>query len=181
MHAFTIQIPTVVSNHEKSWNFYGFSREYRLRHHRRYSQVVRNIVIDKSNEKYFHQFSNSYFESRFFLDFIKKYNDFHRFCMHYHAVFAHNHQVCFKKHANFNEIEQKTWFKIGVGKVMKIIFIRNVPNNIPWSLKVSPVTLETIFPRKAMIFSRFFMFCDYCRDFYRNARIVTSLFRNAHF
>ena len=35
-----------------------------------------------------------------------------------------------KKHEIFNEIEQKTWFKIGVGKLMKIFYIRNAPNNI---------------------------------------------------
>ena len=31
---------------------------------------------------------------------------------------------------------------------MKIFFIRNVPNNIPWSLKVFPVMSVTMFPRK---------------------------------
>ena len=31
----------------------------------------------------------------------------------------------------FDEIMQKLWFKIGVGKSMKIFFIRNVPNIIP--------------------------------------------------
>ena len=66
----------------------------------------------------------------------------------------------------FDEIMQKIWFKIGVGKLMKIFFMRNVPNNIPWSLNVSPVTSETIFPRKPLNFSCFFMFADYCRDFY---------------
>ena len=45
---------------------------------------------------------------------------------------------------------QKLWFKIEVGKLMKIFFIRNVLNNIPWSLKVFPVMPVTIFPRKTM-------------------------------
>ena len=36
----------------------------------------------------------------------------------------------------FDEIEQKIWFKLGVGKLMKIFFMRNVPNNISWSLGV---------------------------------------------
>ena len=33
---------------------------------------------------------------------------------------------------------------------MKIFFIRNVPNEIPWSLKVFPVMPVTILPRKTM-------------------------------
>ena len=33
---------------------------------------------------------------------------------------------------------------------MKIFFMRNVPNNIPWSPKVFPVMSVTIFPRKPM-------------------------------
>ena len=50
----------------------------------------------------------------------------------------------------FDEIMQKIWFKIGVGKLMKIFFIRNVPNNIPWSLKIFPVMSVMIFPRKTI-------------------------------
>ena len=122
--------------------------------------VTSECCLGISNEKYFHQFSKSYFEQYFLYDFIKKPNDFHRFCLHCHAVFVHNHQVWFKKHENFNEIEQKIWFKIGVGKLMKIFFLRNVPNNIPWSLKAFPVMSATIFPRKTIKFSCFFMFVD---------------------
>ena len=48
----------------------------------------------------------------------------------------------------FDEIMQKICFKIGVGKSMKIFFIRNVPNNIPWPLKVLPVMPVTMFPFK---------------------------------
>ena len=66
--------------------------------------------------------------------------------------------------AFFDEIMQKIWFKIGVGKLMKIFFIRNVPNNIPWSLKMFPVMSVTIFPRKTVKKHDFFMFADYCRD-----------------
>ena len=55
-----------------------------------------------------------------------------------------------KKHEIFHQIEQKICFKIGVGKSMKIFFIRNVKNNIPWPLKVLPVMPVTIFPRKIM-------------------------------
>ena len=47
--------------------------------------------------------------------------------------------------------------------MMKIFFIRNVPNNIPLSLKVFPVMPLAIFPRKTMIFSCVFMFSGYCR------------------
>ena len=65
--------------------------------------------------------------------------------------------------AFFDEIMQKIWFKIGVGNLMKIFFIRNVPNNIPWSLKMFPVMPATIFPRKTMKNSRFFLYVDYCR------------------
>ena len=36
-----------------------------------------------------------------------------------------------KKHENFNQMYQKICFKIGVGNLMKIFFIRNVVNNIP--------------------------------------------------
>ena len=46
----------------------------------------------------------------------------------------------------FDEIMQKICFKIGVGKSMKIFFIRNVPNIIPWPLKVLPAMLVTMFP-----------------------------------
>ena len=56
----------------------------------------------------------------------------------------------------FDEIMQKLWFKIGVGKSMKIFFIRNVPNNITLSLEVFLVMPVTIFPRKTMKNSSFF-------------------------
>ena len=48
--------------------------------------------------------------------------------------------------------------------MMKIFFIRNAPNNVPWSLKVFPVMPVTIFPRKTIKNPCFFMFGDYCRD-----------------
>ena len=67
----------------------------------------------------------------------------------------------------FDEIMQKIWFKMRVGKLMKIFFMRNVSNNIPWPLKVSLVISETIFPRKTIKFSWFFTFADYCRASYR--------------
>ena len=55
-----------------------------------------------------------------------------------------------KKHEIFNQIEQKTWLKIGVGNLMKIFFIRNVPNNISWSLKEFSVMSVAIFPWKTI-------------------------------
>ena len=45
----------------------------------------------------------------------------------------------------FDEIMQKICFKIGVGKSMKIFFIRNVPNNIPCPLNVFPVMTVMMF------------------------------------
>ena len=71
----------------------------------------------------------------------------------------------YENHWIFDEMMQKIWFKIGVGNLMKIFFIRNVPNNIPWSLKVFPVMSVMIFPRKTIQNSCFFMFVDYCSDF----------------
>ena len=66
----------------------------------------------------------------------------------------------------FDEIMQKIWFKIWVGKMMKIFFIRNAGNNIPLSLKVFSVMPLAEFPRKTMIFSCVFMFSDHCRVSY---------------
>ena len=53
-----------------------------------------------------------------------------------------------KKHDIFDEIKQKSWFKIGVGKLMKIFFMGFADNNISNHLRVSAVMSETIFPRK---------------------------------
>ena len=69
-------------------------------------------------------------------------------------------------HWIFDEIMQKVCFKIGVGKSMKIFFIRNAPNNIAWPQKVLSVMPVTMFPRKTMKNSRLFMFVDYCRESY---------------
>ena len=57
---------------------------------------------------------------------------------------------------------------------MKIFFIRNVPNNIPWSLKMFPVMYVTIFPRKTMKNSCFFMYVDYCRASYSKCMHCSS-------
>ena len=66
----------------------------------------------------------------------------------------------------FDEIMQKRWFKIRVGKLMKIFFIRNVVNNIALSLKKFPVMPLVTFPRKNMIFPCVFVFSGYCRVSY---------------
>ena len=84
----------------------------------------------------------------------------------------------------FDEILQKWCFKIGVGKSMKIFFIRNVPNNIPWSLKVFLVMPVTIFPRKTMKNSCFFLPVWHCGTLYSKsvipcARPSTVLWRPA--
>ena len=80
----------------------------------------------------------------------------------------------------FDEIMSKTWFKMRVGKLMKIFFIRNVPNNIPLPLKMFPVMPLAPLPRKSMIFSCVFMFSDYCRVSLVNACTVAAPYRNAH-
>ena len=57
---------------------------------------------------------------------------------------------------------------------MKIFFIRNVPNNLPWSLEMFPVMPVTIFPRKTMKKSCFFMYADYCRASHSNCMHCSS-------
>ena len=71
----------------------------------------------------------------------------------------------------FDEIIQKWWLKIGVGKLMKIFFIRNAPNTIPLSLKVFPVMTVMIFPRKTMNFSCLFSPDCHCGTSYSKSRI----------
>ena len=127
-----------------------------------------------SHGKYFHRNSNSYFEPCFLLDFIKNINDFHMFCLYYHAVFAHNHQVCFKKHEIFNEIEMKTWFKIWVEILMKMFSMWIAPGRHSWPLKVCAVVSEMIFPRKNTKISCFFMYADYCRVSYSKCMHCSS-------
>ena len=128
--------------------------------------VTRECCLGHFWWKIFSSIFQLLFWTIFFAWFNQKYNNFHIICLHYHVVFTHNPPVYFKKHEIFNEIERNAWFKIGVGKLMKIFFMRNVPNNIPWLLKVFPVLPVTIFPRKTMNFSCLFMFSDHCRDFY---------------
>ena len=71
-----------------------------------------------------------------------------------------------KLHEIFTQNEQKIYFKLGVGKSMKIFFIRNVLNIIPWPLTVVPGMPLTVFLEKNMKISCFFMLVDYCRDSY---------------
>ena len=68
---FTIGSPTVADWSEKAWIFHGFSRKYRHRHHWKHFQWPGSVVRDISNEKYFHQISNSYFEPCFLLNFVE--------------------------------------------------------------------------------------------------------------
>ena len=67
---------------------------------------------------------------------------------------------------------------------MKIFFIRNVPNNIPWPLKVLPVMPVTIFPRKTMKNPCFFSPVCHCGTLHSKsampcARQSTALWRLA--
>ena len=117
----------------------------------------------------------------FLLNFVEKSNDFRMFRLYYRAVFAHNHQVCFKKAWKIQRNWAKTWFKNGVGNLMKIFFMWNVPNNYSWSLRVSAVMFKTIFLRKTMKFSWFFMFVDYCRDSYSSMHWSTALLKRTFF
>jgi hypothetical protein len=91
------------------------------------------------------------------------------FCLHYHAILSHNGKFASKKHEKINEIEQKTRFKIGVGKVMKIFSIGNARNDIPWSLKVLSRDARGDIPLKNHDFFIFFILSVLCRDFYRKS------------
>ena len=67
---------------------------------------------------------------------------------------------------------------------MKIFFIRNVPNKIPWALKVFPVMPMMIFPRKTMKISCFFLQVCHCGTLYSKSVIPcaqpkTALWRPA--
>ena len=67
---------------------------------------------------------------------------------------------------------------------MKIFFVRNVPNNIPWLLKVFPMMPVTIFPRKTMKNSCFFLPACHCETLCSKsvipcARPKTALWRPA--
>ena len=64
---------------------------------------------------------------------------------------------------------------------MKIFFIRNVPNNIPWSLKMFPVMSVTIFPRKTVKKRCFSCLLITVGIPIVNARTTASLCRNACF
>ena len=57
---------------------------------------------------------------------------------------------------------------------MKIFFVRNVPDNIPWPLKVFPVMPVVIFPRKIMKISCFFLPVCHCGTLYNKSIIPCS-------
>ena len=67
---------------------------------------------------------------------------------------------------------------------MKIFFIRNVPDNIPWPQEVLPVMPGTPFPRNYMNLSCFFLPVCHCGTLYSKsvipcARPKTALWRPA--
>ena len=64
---------------------------------------------------------------------------------------------------------------------MKVFFMRNVPNNIPWSLGVFAVTFEKIFPRKTMNFHAFSCYLATVGISIVNACTVATIYRSAHF
>ena len=71
----------------------------------------------------------------------------------------------------FDEIMQNLWLRKGVGNSMKIFFIRNAPNNIPWLLKVFPAMPVMMFPFKNMKKSWFFSPVWHCWTPYSKSRI----------
>ena len=127
----------------------------------------------------------SIFQLLFWIMFFAQFRwNFHDFWSNLEAcvrTFKSSTDITYENHWFFDEIEQKSWSKIGVGKLIKIFFMRNAPNNILWSVKVSPMMPETIFPRKTMIFSWFSCFRTIVGISIVNARIVVSLYGNAHF
>ena len=162
---------------KKSWFFEGISS----RTSPQTVPVTRKYCVGHFLWKKIHQFSNSYFEPYFLLDFIKNPMIFIGFIC---TTMLYSHitiKFASKKHENFNEIEQKTWFKIRVGILMKIFSIRNVPNSIPWSLKVFPMTSVTVIPPKTMKISCFFKFVDNCRDCCSNSMHYSISSTETHF
>ena len=119
-----------------------------------------------SHGKYFHRNSNSYFEPRFHLSFVQIFMFFEAnlvvMCVHCVVVQTKHMKII----DIFDEIKQKTWFKIWVEILMKIFSMWIAPRQHSWPLRVSAVVSEMIFPRKIVIFAWFFMYVDYCRVSY---------------
>ena len=60
-------------------------------------QIMKTIELENKNQ------------ARKIVDnYIKNFNDFHRFCLYYHNVDAQAIKFAIEKHGNFNEIVQKT-------------------------------------------------------------------------
>ena len=85
----------------KSWFFHGFSREYHHRHHRKYFQWPGNVVWDISGEKYFHRFSNCYFEAYFLLHSVENFMLFGSKVDSYVRVHHDSTDKTYENHWNF--------------------------------------------------------------------------------
>ena len=83
-------------------------------------------------------------------------------------------KVAAKRHGFFNWMLLKICFETGVGKSTKMFFIRNVPDSIPWPLKVFPVMPVMKFPRKVMKCSCFFLSVCYCGSLHSESIIPCS-------
>ena len=134
-----------------------------------------------SHEKTFRRISNSYFESYFSLNFVEIFMFFKAnlkvMCKYSMPVQTKPMKII----GFFNEIQQKIWFKIGVGNLTKIFFLRIAIWQLSWPLRVSAVTSETLFPRKTMKFSCFSMFVGTVGIPIVNGCTTVSRYRTAHF
>ena len=96
-----MESPTVADWWEKACIFHGFSRKYRHRHNRQHFQWAGNVVWDISDEKYFHRFSNSYFEAYFLLDLIENVMFFRSKLDCYMRVHHDSIDKTYENHWNF--------------------------------------------------------------------------------
>jgi len=152
-----------------------------FRRHCRHFSWSGMLSNGNSHEKYFHQISNSYFELCFCSISLKNpmiFIDLVCTIMLYSHI---TNKIASKNHEIFNEIEQKIWFKTGVGILMKIFFMPIAIWQHSWPLRVSAVTSETIFPRKTMKIPCFFMFVGYCRDSYSKCMHYSIALQNRTF
>jgi len=98
-------------NMKSSWFFEEISSQTSLQT----LFVIRNVVKWQFAWKIFSSNFQLLFWTLFLLNFVEKSNDFHRFSLYYHAVFAHNQQDCFKKPWNFqwnwakNMVQNRSW------------------------------------------------------------------------
>ena len=147
VHAVTMGSPTVISIHEKTWFFHGFR-----------GNIVTGITGNISSDQ--GRLFGTFLMKNIFIKFPTPIFN-HVFCsfsLKISCFFEPNLMLVYecrivvqtkpmKIIAFFDEIMKKWWFKIGVGNLMKIFFIRNVTNNIPLTLKMFPVMPLATFPR----------------------------------